>query len=419
MGAHAALYGDPRFILASWPARAVYQQLLDGRDAIGDWVAPRGDDLVPALAATVRCDLAEAASILAELERRGLVELAGDRIRLLVASGRGARGGMSATERKRASRAKQTPAPTGPDGGSAAPSDTVSPPDVTGSAPVTGSAAPDVTARNGQVTPPVTGSAPLTNAADQNANPERAQTLVTGPVTDSSRAHVTGDGHGTEGPSLPPASPSPALFPSPRAPLSISLPSSSPPSLPPSPDRGAAEAPTGDAAPEPGAKGEPKAKSRPKRAPVADAPDPEPGTLARRIRDAIAGDLVLSGIVARPNDFAARIAAPEYAPGVDVLAQVLRAAEYASRQRPGAYSDGRRFLSNWLARAAQDASARGVTAANTTTAKPSAGFQRSPTAADFRASIPAGHAGGAVISDAFGKVAPWTPPIPFNRKAVP
>jgi hypothetical protein len=91
MGAHAALYGDPRFLLASWPARAVYQQLLDGRDAIGDWLAPAGDDLVAALAATVRCDRADAAAILAEMERRGLVAVGPGRVHLLVAVGRGVR----------------------------------------------------------------------------------------------------------------------------------------------------------------------------------------------------------------------------------------------------------------------------------------------------------------------------------------
>jgi hypothetical protein len=103
------LYSDPRFLLASWAARAVYQQLLDGRDAAGDWLAPRGRLVVDAVAATVRCARDEASVILAELESSGLVRLESDRACLLVASGRGARGGQSAAERKRTWRAGASP----------------------------------------------------------------------------------------------------------------------------------------------------------------------------------------------------------------------------------------------------------------------------------------------------------------------
>jgi hypothetical protein len=61
---------------------------------------------------------------------------------------------------------------------------------------------------------------------------------------------------------------------------------------------------------------------------------------------------VLRPIVAGPGDFAERLADPAAYPGVAVLAEVKRAAEYASRH-PGQYTDGRRYLTAWLSRAAE------------------------------------------------------------------
>jgi hypothetical protein len=101
-----------------------------------------------------------------------------------------------------------------------------------------------------------------------------------------------------------------------------------------------------------------KAPSSPRRARKAVAPTedtiPLPGTPARGIYDALTADPVLRPITAGPGEFAGRIADPDTYPGVNVLAEVKRAALYAS-EHPGKYTDGRRFLTNWLVRKAEDA----------------------------------------------------------------
>lgn len=86
-----------------------------------------------------------------------------------------------------------------------------------------------------------------------------------------------------------------------------------------------------------------------KRAKAAPEPDtiPLPGTLARQVFDAIVCDRVLAPITVNPGDAAMRWTNPGAFPGVDVLAVVLRAAEYAATV-PGKYGDGRRFLRNQL-----------------------------------------------------------------------
>lgn len=81
---------------------------------------------------------------------------------------------------------------------------------------------------------------------------------------------------------------------------------------------------------------------------------PAPGTPARAIYDALVNDAVLRPITGNPGDFAARISDPATYPGVNVLAEVKRAGEWAST-KPGKYSDGRAFLRNWLQRKADDA----------------------------------------------------------------
>ncbi len=98
-----------------------------------------------------------------------------------------------------------------------------------------------------------------------------------------------------------------------------------------------------------------KASKKPPNAPAVD-PVPEPGTLARRVFDAITQSC-LASIVAGPGAASVAFAHPDAYPGVDVLAEVLRAAEYAS-SRPGAYTDGRAFLRNWLTRRAEEAAQR-------------------------------------------------------------
>ena len=95
-----------------------------------------------------------------------------------------------------------------------------------------------------------------------------------------------------------------------------------------------------------------KAPKAPKAPPPADAP-PLVGTLAHRVYSALVGDRVLCPITVNPGDFAARIADPETYPGVDVLAEVRKAAEYASGSGK-TYTDGRAYLRNWLNRRAQE-----------------------------------------------------------------
>jgi len=92
-----------------------------------------------------------------------------------------------------------------------------------------------------------------------------------------------------------------------------------------------------------------------KRAKPAPTPDtiPLPGTLARRVFDAIVGDRALAPITVNPGDASQRWADPDAFPGVDVLAQVKRAGEYAA-ERPGKYSDGRAFIRGWLQRKADE-----------------------------------------------------------------
>lgn len=96
-----------------------------------------------------------------------------------------------------------------------------------------------------------------------------------------------------------------------------------------------------------------RAKRAAKKAAAAAKPDkiPLPGTVARKIYDAIVSDSALAPITANPGDASERWADPATFPGVDVLAQVRRAAEYLS-SRPDRYTDGRAFLRGWLQREA-------------------------------------------------------------------
>lgn len=96
--------------------------------------------------------------------------------------------------------------------------------------------------------------------------------------------------------------------------------------------------------------------ARAKRAKPTPQPDtiPAPGTLARRVYEAIVGDRNLVAITVNPGDFATRICDPALYPGVDVLPTVLGGAEFLSRV-PGTYTDGRAFLRNQLQRAADRA----------------------------------------------------------------
>ncbi len=95
-----------------------------------------------------------------------------------------------------------------------------------------------------------------------------------------------------------------------------------------------------------------------KRAPKAPAlapvdPTPPPGSLAAKVLAAIVGDPTLAPITLGPGDFAIRACAEGAYPGVDVLAEVRRAGEFASGKPAGSYSNGRGYLRGWLRRAAE------------------------------------------------------------------
>ena len=110
-----------------------------------------------------------------------------------------------------------------------------------------------------------------------------------------------------------------------------------------------------DPAPNPAESSKPKRSKGSKPAPP---PDPVPlDGVAARVYRALLADPVLAPITAGPGDFAQRITLDGAYPGVDVLAEVLRAGEHAGRT-PGVYVDGRRFLANWLRKSATDAAQR-------------------------------------------------------------
>lgn len=146
------------------------------------------------------------------------------------------------------------------------------------------------------------------------------------------------------------------------------------PSFPPCQPRGGGQSalPGMDPTPSPA---EPSKSKRSKASKPAPPPDPVPlDGVAARVYRALLADSALAPITVGPGDFAQRIAADGAYPGVDVLAEVLRAGEHASR-KPGVYTDGRRYLANWLRTAATDAAKRprpivGAVAANAPAQRP-------------------------------------------------
>lgn len=122
-------------------------------------------------------------------------------------------------------------------------------------------------------------------------------------------------------------------------------------------------------------------KAAAKAALVALDPVPLAGTPARAIYDAITGDARLGPITEGPGEFAQRAAQPALYPGVNVLAEVLAAGEWLSRQRVGSHSKGRAFLAHWLKRATTDAASA---------PRPAPGVVR--TSAAFAAPAPRGKA---------------------------
>lgn len=91
---------------------------------------------------------------------------------------------------------------------------------------------------------------------------------------------------------------------------------------------------------------------RTRRAPRAPAADtiPLPGSPEREVYDAITSDSVLCPITGNPGDFAARAVGGMFPnlTGREITAEVRRAGAQAAAKPPGYYSDGRRYLTNWL-----------------------------------------------------------------------
>jgi len=129
------------------------------------------------------------------------------------------------------------------------------------------------------------------------------------------------------------------------------------PDPPPPADTASGDRQTTDTAKAPDAttKGNDAKPAKRKRAKAAPTPDtiPAPGTLARRVFEAIVGDRGLCAIVVNPGDASERWADPATYPGVDVLAEVKRAGEWVAVARK-APTDGRAFLRNWLQRKADE-----------------------------------------------------------------
>jgi len=189
-----------------------------------------------------------------------------------------------------------------------------------------------------------TGSKPAKqNEANGQANDEAKHAANALPVGDRSKTEASGRSN-DEAPSRP----------VPSRPVEDNSPSGSAegataPGPPPPADTASGERPTVAATKTP------EASTKRKRAKAAPTPDtiPAPGTLARRVFEAIVGDRALCAITANPGDASERWADPATYPGVDVLAEVKRAGEWVAVARK-APTDGRAFLRNWLQRKADE-----------------------------------------------------------------
>lgn len=85
--------------------------------------------------------------------------------------------------------------------------------------------------------------------------------------------------------------------------------------------------------------------------------EPEPGSVAARLRDVIVADAVLAPVTPRPGDFSIRAAHPEMYPHVDVVREARRCAAHFAKPGARKVRDGAGTLANWFERAARDAAA--------------------------------------------------------------
>ena len=307
---------DRRFRALSLAHRGAYATLIDEADAAGVYASAAGSTLRQTVARALGCSEAEGDAIVADLRAAGALDLDGPTLVLLVGTGAGACGGRPKALLMRVSRARSTGA-----GGNA-----------TGNR--IGNAGGNDTG-NMAVTDPGNTATAAAAQVPETTKESGGEKVVTDPGNKPAE---------TAAEPLPSAS-----LPSPLSHTLSSL--TLPPASPPAGPKIAREEDAPKAA---------KTK-RPKAAPTPDT-IPAPGTLARRVFDAIVGDRILAPITVNPGDAAERWADPATYPGVNVLAEVKRAGEYAA-ERPGEYVDGRAFLRKWFKRAA-DTVARAPKAAN-------------------------------------------------------
>ena len=307
---------DRRFRALSLAHRGAYATLIDEADAAGVYASAAGSTLRQTIARALGCSEAEGDAIVADLRAAGALDLDGPTLVLLVGTGAGACGGRPKALLMRVSRARSTGA-----GGNA-----------TGNR--IGNAGGNDTG-NMAVTDPGNTATAAAAQVPETTKESGGEKVVTDPGNKPAE---------TAAEPLPSAS-----LPSPLSHTLSSL--TLPPASPPAGPKIAREEDAPKAA---------KTK-RPKAAPTPDT-IPAPGTLARRVFDAIVGDRILAPITVNPGDAAERWADPATYPGVNVLAEVKRAGEYAA-ERPGEYVDGRAFLRKWFKRAA-DTAARAPKVAN-------------------------------------------------------
>jgi hypothetical protein len=131
----------------------------------------------------------------------------------------------------------------------------------------------------------------------------------------------------------------------------------------PDPDHRSPLGAADDAEPSPSAGGlppgpdesdEPEADATP-RGPRPDSPEPEGGTVARAVFDAIVSDPELRPIVTRPAELAHRLADRQAYGAVDPVAEVKRAGAWLAANQANRKKNGTKFLTNWVGRAQERA----------------------------------------------------------------
>lgn len=327
-----ALQADLRFRAAPLELRGVYRMLTDYQDAAGD-VAAKGLSGLEAAAVALGCDPADASPLLERLAGLGLLQVDPSRVRLLVGSPRGSRGGMSDAERKRLQRSRSVTARvTGNVTGQVTDSVTGQVTETTGEAAV----------GHGSVTAAVT----VESRADVTA-------CVTGQVTDS--AVTSNENTAIPAVSAPTPNTAPPVADPPGGSPAASLPSlphspslTLPPTTPSDPAVPGGSASLGEPT------NPPPSGEKTRKPPRPDADEPLPGTPAADALDALRATRLLLPIVARPCELAETITAGAF-PALDVPREIAAAEVWLIANPANAKQNGARFLAGWLKRAQERA----------------------------------------------------------------